>query len=65
MTCDVLRSSLMFVTKMLIYEENDGSENSNPRRSSFEEAEQKPLEIAALMPDKNGRLESASDQMGC
>lgn len=41
---------------MLIYEENDGSENSNPRRSSFDEAEQKPPEIAALMPDKNSRL---------
>jgi len=52
MTCGAFRSSLMFVTEMSIYKGIDGSENSSPHRLSFEEAEQKPPAIAALMPDK-------------
>jgi hypothetical protein len=52
MTCGALRSSLVFVTEMLIYNGADVSENLSPRRLSFEEAEQKPPAIAALVPDK-------------
>jgi len=48
---------------MLTCEGNSEFVNSNPCRLSFEEAEQEPPMIAALMPDKYRRLESGSDQM--